>query len=230
MHNSTIHMLRAARQKRVYPGENSSYLLIGWLNQAQERKLPTRLHSLIEILKNPIKSIGQTEFPGVSINPRKPGLIGNKTQFANSRRVSNLLQKIKSMLSGYSTSPHFSISTRSLWRVSWTHTPNKYKLNIGILAGGNYDEIVFGEGDAIASVLRLLESGYLARLRRCNCGHWFYARFTRQTFCAMPCQQRHFRKTDEYRADRRKYMRKHRKILAEREKRQFAPRLRNKLT
>jgi hypothetical protein len=227
MHNSTVHMLRMARQKRVYPGEKLSYLLIGWLNQDREGKGPTRVLSLVENAKKLGEWNGRSDFPHASINPRKPGLIGSKVQFANWARVSKLVRKVNSLLSSHKMFPCLSRGSGSSLNVSLTGTSNKHKLNIGILTGGNYDEVTFGEGDAIASVLRLVELGYIARLRRCKCGLWFYARFARQKFCGMPCQQRDFRKTDEFRAHRRRYMRKHRMILAKRAKRRFVPRSKN---
>jgi hypothetical protein len=227
MTNKTSHMVRIATQKRIYPGEHLSYLLIGWLNQVQEKNR-TLVATLIDLTKELVRSNRRSDFPHASINPRKPGLIGSKVQFANWRRASKLMRQVNGLLSTQKMFPRLSGSSGSSLKVSWKGGFNKHTLNLGILAGGNYDEVVFGEGDAIASVLRLVELGYVARLRKCQCGHWFYARFTPQKFCGMPCQQQHFRKTDEFRAYRRRYMRKHRVILAKLEKQQFATRRRKR--
>ena len=218
-------MLRRSKKNRVYPGENQSYLLIHWLNQPQNTDAKVRVVSLIEVCKKLSDANLSRDFPAASLDPQRPGLIGTKAQFANWRYVSGLVNKLNRALATLRLRPRYERRAGSAGRVSWVHAANRNRLNISVFAGGAFDEIPFSEADAIASVLRLLEEDQVHRLRRCACGKWFYQRFAHQTFCANPCQQRDFRKTDEYREKRRKYMREHRMVLAKLAGRQFKARL-----
>ena len=217
-------MLRPTVSKRVYPGENLAYLLLGWLNETGEKKARQRLLCLIETAQQLAEFKPSEGFPSARLNPNRPGLVGTKVQFANRRKASKLARTFNGLLSGYKMFPRLKTSSASSLKVSWMRTRNRHRLNIGIWAGGNYDEIIFGEGDAVASVLRIAEAGYILRLRKCACGRWFYARFQRRRFCGMPCQQRDFRRSEEFRAYRRAYMRDYRMILAKRSRRRFVQR------
>ena len=63
---------------------------------------------------------------------------------------------------------------------------------------------------AVHSMMELAEEGLLHRVRRCRaCKRWFFARFRHQDFCSQACQQKHYRSSDEWKAHRREYMRKH---------------------
>jgi len=224
MIRGTSKVLRINKKKRIYPGEDQSYLLIRWLNHPHNCQAGLRVASLLEVCKKLSDEVLPDDFPAASLNPRRPGLIGSKSQFANFRRVSGLVNKLNKALANFRLRPHFEKKAGLAGRVSWFHATNKNRLNIGILAGGNYDEIPFDEGDAIWSLLRLFEEGRLHRLRKCACGKWFYGRFSHQAFCANPCQQRDFRKTDEFRRKRRKYMREYRMVLAKLAGRKFKAR------
>lgn len=225
MTNGTSTVLRRGRKRRVYPGENQSYLLIRWLNHPHNDKEKGRVASLIEICKRLSDETLSRDFPAASVDPRRPGLIGTRAQFANLRRASEWVKRLNRALATLRLRPRYVPSAKSGGRVSWVHATNKNRLNISIFAGGAWDEIAPSEADAIASVLRLLEEGHVHRMRKCACGKWFYRRFTHQTFCGNPCQQRDFRRTDEYRKKRRKYMREHRMTLAKMAGRKFKARL-----
>jgi hypothetical protein len=172
-----------------------------------------------------LSRLGVSErLPVVSLSPRRPGLIGDESQFLNLAKRSKLSRSLNRMLSGYLMHPLFERRGAKAY-VSWT-SPTDKKLKIAVLAGGDFGEFTFGEADAVSGVLRLAQQGVENRVMTCKCGKWFYARFNHQKFCGTPCQVRTFRKTDEFRANRREYMQRHRLILAQRDKRTLKARAR----
>jgi len=218
-------MLRTVNSKRVYPGEKPGWFLVSWLNRTDDRLAKERLACLIETGRELNQLHEGDSLPAVSLNPRRPSQIGTKLQLANAKKASKLIRLLNSLLSKYSVFPRYSGTQKSRWRISWVHTISRHRLRLGFVAGGNYEEVPFGEADAVSSALRLAEEGYLDRLHKCNCGKWFYSRFITQRFCRMRCQQRDFRKTKESLAQRREYMRVYRETLAHRSGRKFKPRI-----
>jgi hypothetical protein len=75
----------------------------------------------------------------------------------------------------------------------------------------------YGEGDAIVSVQRLQQVALDVRLRRCAvCEKWIFVKFpTRQRFCGKVCQEKSFKSTPQFKAQRkvwaRDYQRRRRK-------------------
>jgi hypothetical protein len=215
MANQYKRILRKRSTIRVYPGESESKLLVQWLNVMRDSKAKENAVSLIEAGKKLSELDRQGNFPRVRITPSRPGVFGTKAQFANAKRRSELSRTVNKLLSKQKMFPSYLYSIRSSWKVSWIHTTNKRRLALHFFAGGNAEAIRFGEADAIASILRLAERGYLDSLCRCHsCDKWIYARFNHQRFCGEPCKQRDFRNTDEWRARQREYMREHRKTVA----------------
>lgn len=63
-------------------------------------------------------------------------------------------------------------------------------------------------GEALDTIFDLARAGQLSRLRRCaHCTNWLFARSRHQIFCSTKCQQKHYTKTEAFRAHRRQYMR-----------------------
>jgi hypothetical protein len=75
----------------------------------------------------------------------------------------------------------------------------------GAIAGRYPD----GESLAIHSLIRIVQAGLFYRIVRCHCGRFFFARFSHQEFCSVQCRKHHHEHSDEYRAQRRKYMRRY---------------------
>ena len=69
------------------------------------------------------------------------------------------------------------------------------------------EDVWFTEEDAIIAIIDLAREGLLCKIRRCHCGDWFFAKFAHQKFCCTRCQQAYFRSSEDYKADRRAYMR-----------------------
>jgi hypothetical protein len=216
------HVLRRNRRPRRYKFESASYWLIHWLNNVGDRKARSRVASVLEDIKQ-LSRLGALErLPVASLNPRRPELIGDKSQLSNLAERSQLSRSLNRMLSRYWMHPLFERRGAKAY-VSWT-SPTDKKLKIPVLAGGDFGEFTFGEADAVSGVLHLAQQGVENRVMTCKCGKWFYAKFSHQRFCGTPCQMRTFRKTDEFRANRRKYMQSYRSTLAKLAKRTFKAR------
>jgi hypothetical protein len=134
-----------------------------------------------------------------------------------SRRLNQSLKKYDNMRLRY-------LYQSGLPRYSYLPVTNSGVIDIDVFGGGDFGRVRFGENEAMEIVRRLDENGYLYRVRKCSCGRWFYAQFEHRSFCAEPCQQRHFRKTDQFREHRRDYMREYRLKLAKSSGRRFKPR------
>lgn len=223
MISDTSHTLRKKRRRRLYPGENQSYLLVRWLNHTHDEPR-ARVVELIQAGKDLSTSIVRDNLPTLGLNPYRRGWIGSKAALANWRRNSQMARRINTLLSKFKMFPRYDRTVGSSLRFSWVHTNNRNRSYIRINAGGNEDDIAFGEGDAVSSVLRLAELGHLSQLRKCDCGNWFYARFRHQEFCTTRCQQKRFRGTEEYRVHRRRYLREYRLLLAKLSRRSFKAR------
>lgn len=83
------------------------------------------------------------------------------------------------------------------WGAWWRWSSGKYEKHLRMDAG-----------EALQMLLKLVQIGYLNRLRHClQCNRWLYARFRHQVYCSVKCQQKHYTKTPEFKAHRRRYMR-----------------------
>jgi hypothetical protein len=62
---------------------------------------------------------------------------------------------------------------------------------------------IVAEGQAIHALVRLADQGLLDRLRTCDCGVWYFARFAHQRFCSEECRVR-FWETSEERKEKKR--------------------------
>ena len=77
------------------------------------------------------------------------------------------------------------------------------------------EDVWFSELDAILLISDLARAGLWHKIRRCqHCSGWLLAKFSHQKFCSHSCQQNYFRSSEEYKAERRAYV----KDLREKEK------------
>jgi len=75
-------------------------------------------------------------------------------------------------------------------------------------AGAGVSSIPIDSTTAIQIALEMAMAGTLERVRRCRCGLWFLAAPSlKKTFCSDACRFDRYRSTDEYKQERRKYMR-----------------------
>lgn len=68
--------------------------------------------------------------------------------------------------------------------------------------------------DALLSIVRLGQFGYLSRLKQCPCKRWYFDRLRSQQFCSAKCRQQMFSKSEKFKAHRREYMRRYYKLKA----------------
>jgi hypothetical protein len=68
------------------------------------------------------------------------------------------------------------------------------------------EDVLFTEEDAIIRILQLAQENLLARITRCDCGDWFFARTNLNKYCCTRCQQRFYKMSPEWRAKRNVYM------------------------
>lgn len=201
-------MLRRKRP-RTYAGENISDDLVHWLNETQRRPENRRVATLLRAAQD-LQHVWRTgDFPRLNLRTlrmKRP----TRAQRASQKRYCKLASRLNRLLSRYRFRPRYRYNSGNRMRISWNSPFKSARIQIGTWAGGNFDTYPFAEGDAIQSVVRLAESGYLGRLRTCHCGNWLYARVKHKRFCGTACQQSRFRRTDEFRAIRRKYMRRYR--------------------
>jgi hypothetical protein len=86
----------------------------------------------------------------------------------------------------------------------WTDDLSPWKLQIDVSAK---------EFRSIREIVSVAERGDLDRFRRCdNCSDWFLARVDHQRCCNLACRQKLHRNSPEFRAQRRLYMRKLRRL------------------
>jgi hypothetical protein len=67
-----------------------------------------------------------------------------------------------------------------------------------------------GKASMIQVLCSLADEGALSRLRHCassDCGRWFMADRGKKEFCSVKCRRRHQASSEEFKADRREYMR-----------------------
>lgn len=75
-------------------------------------------------------------------------------------------------------------------------------------AGGGMSHIPIDPTVAIQIALEMATAGTLGRVRRCRCSLWFLAvPSLKKTFCSDACRFERYQSTDEYKKERREYMR-----------------------
>lgn len=67
--------------------------------------------------------------------------------------------------------------------------------------------------EQVRLILRLIEEGTLLKIRRCQqCGKWYFAHYWHQQYCTTSCRRKHLSVTEEFKEERRKYMRRYYKL------------------
>ena len=72
--------------------------------------------------------------------------------------------------------------------------------------------VVFAEAEAVKRIVELSHDGLIDRLRKCDCGTWFFAKFSHQKFCSDSCQKKTYKSSDEWKKYRREYMKRNRAL------------------
>lgn len=59
------------------------------------------------------------------------------------------------------------------------------------------------EGQSIHAIVRLADQGLLDRLEMCDCGLWYFARFSHQRFCSEECRVRFWESSEDRKEQKR---------------------------
>jgi hypothetical protein len=192
---------------RSYASRIYTYRLIGWLNSATKRKGYGRVIRLIanirrftDIVDTERICVDQDEHDGLNMPKRGYSFREWSRLFA---RISRELRRHKVFpeLSRFHEDGKWSVEWRSNARTEWMYTTADIR-----------DRPVTAT-DAVVEVVRAATDGYIQRIRKCRCcTRWFAAALKTQAFCSQECQRKHYWSSSSWKAHRRAYMRRYRRI------------------
>ena len=76
------------------------------------------------------------------------------------------------------------------------------------IASGCFTDSHFTEAEIVLSLIELVKSGVFEKLKECQCGEWFLAKFAHQRFHSEPCRLRFWEQSDERKERKRERARK----------------------
>jgi len=207
------HVLRLG--KHEFAGEEDSYYLIAWLNASKGSSEHSRLVELV----NSCRRLSTRYWELIERYPGTPAAGSPRPRSPKARREVKqwflLLKELNARLSRYRLYPSFEPMTDdNIWFLSWM-TPHKEKQLRLTYPNGLYAGVM-GESQAVLDLVQLAQKGFVDRLRVCPCGTWFFARFSHQRFHDPECQQRFYRSSEQWKASRRAYQRKYRRLVSTR--------------
>lgn len=192
-------------KQRYYPGQIEANEILPWLNRPSKNPSQRRINELLAA----IHSFHAVSFPSDS------GLSGVefKGKFRMARMLlvkqkediklaSHAMRRIDRVMSGYVLTPFLGNPTEVGWQIRWfppvrRHVSKQRKTEIFVLL----------------NILELAREGQIERLRKCDeCAKWHFAKFKHQRFCSAQCQQKHYKKSPEWKTYRLAYMRRYRRI------------------
>ena len=175
-------------------GQKQAQLLVHWLNgdprDPYRKRILKMLHHIFELLNVRLRTKGG---PTEEDLPEGVRLVSSQ-EF--SRRVEEVRRDFDKYLPkirlGGINYGRITGRARLTFTPAWSKTPIKAVL-------------------AVEAIKLLGEEGQLERVRQCRkCKRWFYARVRHQEFCSTACQQSHYRSSEEWKEQRRKWMRRYR--------------------
>jgi hypothetical protein len=179
--------LQLLREYQLLASENTPEQLISWLNAGRKTPAKSRIERITQSLK------GQRALARVG---------AAKTDAERQRqirliRVSVSPLELDDLLARYWVSPRvffFPEGPRMLYVTTDPHGKRRSK--------ADRDEIA-----AAMCVMRLAVRDELDRVRKCHCGQYFLARRLDQIYCSTKCRVRYHQSSEEFKAQRRKYLR-----------------------
>ncbi|WP_035350146.1 hypothetical protein [Edaphobacter aggregans] len=203
---------RIPEQRRIYQGEGSAEALVNWLNLTKDKDGKKRIAEILRLLAqlNDLPSIKDQDLT-----------IQERTSYARFESRFSLERSLDKALAYYKMTPRIVVTNDPQRRVvarwmpldsyrnskkrrrakeqTWDALPDD-----GITLPGALME----EPRALTSVLELAESGLVWKVQPCECGKFFFKRFSHQRFCSEKCRIADFRTSDEARRKRNEYARK----------------------
>jgi hypothetical protein len=147
-----------------------------------------------------------------------------KTSKASRRRVLDFIDNFRDVLEAIESAPSSDLINSPTPRLSRLMTELNARLDeypTSVLFCIDYGrEWIFDDGAvrgkrpaiesvAVHSAIELARRGLLQRIMSCECGRWFFGKFTHQRFCSTRCRKRHHEHSEAFRAARRAYMRRY---------------------
>lgn len=195
-------------RKRIPDAEVYTGYLIRWLRSAKKQKEYNRVVRLIADIQRFTKIVALDmiceewdEFRGVNWPKRGYTIREWETLYT---RISKELRrhKVFPRLARLFEDGKWGVEWRSNNRKEWMHSSQ-----------ADLRETPKTATDAVVEVLEAAKEGYIARIRQCRrCGEWFAAGLKTQVYCSRECQRRHYWSSSNWKAHRRAYMRRYRRI------------------
>lgn len=175
---------RRVLRKRRWSAEPWSTHLLGWLNAVKldyGKSTPASRQRILDLLQRLQETLSLIESM-----PKDADLINRPP-----RRLSTFLDRINDRLAPYHTSPFAYIELDGTLAIQEA------------LAG----KVPVRESFAARADIQLANKGLLHRLRKCICGKYLYANFSHQKYCSALCRHEEYEQTEEFKEQRRVYMR-----------------------
>ena len=179
-------------ESRKFAGEETAVELVKWLNKASGTHEQARVCLLIELSWRIRDLCGQKPASVIA----RESFFGMKTELNKTIKLYwKLIKRYRffPMIQPWSKSPCH-------W-VPVEHGRNKLSDESPLLRYDDYD--------AVRDLAELADAGWFAKLLRCRCGCWLFARFRHQRFCSAKCREKEYKTTPEWRAHRREKARQY---------------------
>lgn len=186
-----------------------AWYLIRWLREAKKRRGYNRVVRLILDLQRFTKIVDTeticvewNEFYGINLPKR-----GYKTA-----EWETLFRRISRQLERHKVFPQLARFDEGKWLVDWRSNKRKDWMHSSI---ADLREQPKTETDAVMEAVKAATSGHINLIHPCRrCGEWFTALIKTQVYCSRDCQRRDYWTSASWKAHRRRYMRRYRRVKA----------------
>ena len=225
---------RVSDTARVYSGQGDALPVVEWLNQNAGLPAARRVATLIADLRTLCGSICPMvlQFPPTDETARferkhprlfrsislpeavKRGLVSNPATWPTIMEGhyydAEAQKRAQAVLARYSFRPHifgspFGSQERG-FRVEMLPSrlfTSGQRITIADAKGEGREQ----ESWNVLRVIRLTQDGLIDKIRQCSCRKWFFAQHCKRQWCSTRCRHRVYKKTQEWREKRNRYMR-----------------------
>jgi hypothetical protein len=193
---------------RSYASQTYTRQLIGWLNREKKRKGYERVVQLIVAIRRLTKMVDPEYICAewdehYGLNMPKRGY--------SFREWSTLFARICSELRRHRVFPRLDrFFKNGKWHAEWC---SNARTDWMYSSRADLREEPLTVTDAIVEVVRAATDGFIDLVRECRyCRRWFAAALRTQVFCSPQCQRKHYWSSSSWKAHRRIYMRRYRRV------------------
>jgi hypothetical protein len=195
---------------RIYASQRDSYRLIEWLNGSKKTKKYARVVRLISDLQRLTKIIDPER---ISADGEWHWGLNLPKRGYSIREWSAVFKRICRELERHKVFPQLTTYRDGFWFAEWCSNRRKEWLSARWAECRGWSERTSTATDAVVEVVKVATDGFIERIRQCRlCGRWFSAGLKTQVFCSRECQRKHYWSGSSWKAHRRCYMRRYRKI------------------